>query len=200
MDNTENRNLIRQQIRATRRALSNEQQLSASEALLQRLTKLEKVKEASRIAISLAFDGEIDTRSFIDWCWKNNKQVYLPVVHPFSKGNLLFLHYTSTTEMTNNQYGIIEPKLNQQQICPVKELDLLFTPLVAFDKQGNRIGMGGGYYDRTLAPWFEQQTGPYPIGLAHDCQYVDQLPIESWDIPLQEIITPAKRHLFIAKK
>lgn len=200
MDNTENRNLIRQQIRATRRALSNEQQLSASEALLQRLTKLEKVKEASRIAISLAFDGEIDTRSFIDWCWKNNKQVYLPVVHPFSKGNLLFLHYTSTTKMTNNQYGIIEPKLNQQQICPVKELDLLFTPLVAFDKQGNRIGMGGGYYDRTLAPWFEQQTGPYPIGLAHDCQYVDQLPIESWDIPLQEIITPAKRHLFIAKK
>jgi len=196
MNNNLSRDQIRQHIRSTRRALSNEQQTIDAKKLLNRLINLDRVKEANNIAISLAFDGEIDTTPFIKWCWENNKQVYLPVVHPFSKGHLLFLHYSATTEMTTNRYGIFEPKLDQQQICPVTALDLIFTPLVAFDETGNRIGMGGGYYDRTLAPWFEKKTGPYPIGLAHDCQLVEQLPIESWDVPLPEIITPAKHYRF----
>lgn len=200
MNNNLSRDQIRRNIRIARRSLSSELQTLDAEKLLQRLIKLDKLQQSENIAISLAFDGEIDTHPFIEWCWKNNKQVYLPVVHPFSKGHLLFLHYTATTEMVANQYGILEPVLDQQQICPVAQLDLIFTPLVAFDKQGNRIGMGGGYYDRTLAPWFDSQTGPYPIGLAHDCQLVEQLPIESWDVPLPEIITPAKHHLFITNK
>ncbi|GLS92298.1 5-formyltetrahydrofolate cyclo-ligase [Psychromonas marina] len=199
MNNTFNRDQIRQQVRAARRALSVQQQMMEAEKLLVRLIKLEKVQRASSIAISLAFDGEIDTRPFINWCWENNKQVYLPVVDPFNKGHLLFLHYTVNTEMVSNKYGISEPKLNQLQICPISQLDIIFTPLVAFDKQGNRIGMGGGYYDRMLAPWFDNKTGPYPIGLAHDCQLIDALPIEPWDVPLPEIITPSNKHLFITK-
>jgi 5-formyltetrahydrofolate cyclo-ligase len=199
MNNNLFRNAIRQQIRSARRALSDEQQKIASEKLLLRLIKLDKVQNAEKIAISLAFDGEIQTLPFIEWCWENNKQVYLPVIHPFNKGHLLFLLYTAKTTMFINQYGIPEPKLNVQLICPVKELDLIFTPLVAFDKQGNRIGMGGGYYDRTLAPWFSQQTGPYPIGLAHDCQQVIELPTESWDVPLPQIITPSMSYYFRTK-
>ena len=76
-------------------------------------------------------------------------------------------------------------------VCPVNQLDIIFTPLVAFDSQGNRMGMGGGYYDRTLAHWQTNQT-PYPIGLAHNCQLVEQLPVQAWDIPLAQIITPDK--------
>lgn len=190
------REQIRQQIRRARRALSTTQQAIDAQKLLQHLLKLNKLHQANHIAISLAFDGEVDTQPLIDWCWKNNKQVYLPVVNPANKGHLLFLHYSATTEMIANQYGILEPTLNAQHIFPVEKLDLIFTPLVAFDQQGNRIGMGGGYYDRTLAPWFETQTGPYPIGLAHDCQLVTQLPIESWDVPLPEIITPTKHFRF----
>ncbi|MEI6897540.1 MAG: 5-formyltetrahydrofolate cyclo-ligase [Psychromonas sp.] len=189
---------IRHHIRAARKSLSNAQQLLSATKILQRLIKLDIVQQAKKIAISLAFDGEIDTLPFIKWCWKNNKQVYLPVIHPSKKGQLLFLPYTANTEMVINQYGIDEPKFDAQKICPIAALDLIFTPLVAFDEQGNRIGMGGGYYDRLLAPWFEQQRGPYPIGLAHDCQGVKRLSIESWDIPLPEIITPSKHHRFIA--
>ena len=193
------RHHIRKEIRLARRSLSNEQQIVDSEKLLTRLIQLDKVQQANHIALSLAFDGEIQTQPFIEWCWKNNKQVYLPVIHPFNKGHLLFLHYTAETEMFINQYGISEPKLKVPLICPVKELDLIFTPLVAFDKQGNRIGMGGGYYDRTLSPWFAEQTGPYPIGLAHDCQLVAELPTEAWDVPLPHIITPSKVHQFNTK-
>lgn len=199
MSNSLSRQSIRQNIRTARRALSDEQQNADAQKLLTHLIKLDKVQQSKKIAISLAFDGEIQTLPFIEWCWENNKQVYLPVLHPFSKGHLLFLHYTVQTEMLKNKYGIAEPKLNQQLICPVEALDLICTPLVAFDNQGNRIGMGGGYYDRTLSPWFLQQTGPYPIGLAHDCQLVAELPIASWDVPLPKIITPSKSYCFVTK-
>jgi 5-formyltetrahydrofolate cyclo-ligase len=95
--------------------------------------------------------------------------------------------------MVANRYAILEPKLNCGQICPLPELDILLMPLVAFDEQGNRLGMGGGYYDRTLAKHYaEQREKPKLIGLAHDCQKVESLPIEAWDVPLQQILTPTK--------
>lgn len=190
---------IRKEVRQLRRNLPSSIQVRDAQRVLLRLIDHPKVQQAKNIALSLAFDGEINTLPFIKWCWANNKQVYLPVVHPFSKGQLLFLHYSKDTKMLKNQYGIAEPQLDQRFICPVKQLDLIFTPLVAFDKQGNRMGMGGGYYDRMLAPWFLDQKGPYPIGLAHDCQQVDDLPTQPWDVPLPEIISPSKHYLFTAK-
>lgn len=188
------RSQIRKQIRSARRDLSGEQQKTDALKLFARLIKHSKVQNAQHIGISLASDGEIDTFEFIKWCWANNKQVYLPVVHPFSKGHLLFLEYATDTEMVLNRYGIYEPRLEQPHTCAMKKLEVVFTPLVAFDQEGNRIGMGGGYYDRMLAPWFKEKTGPYPIGLAHDCQQVETLPIEEWDVPLPEIITPNQHY------
>ena len=119
--------------------------------------------------------------------------VCLPVLHPFSKGHLLFLDYQPDTPMSRNQFGIAEPELNCQRIVLKSAIDIIFTPLVAFDSQGNRLGMGGGFYDRTLNGWHHQRLGPYPIGLAHDCQQVAHVPIESWDVPLPEILTPTRR-------
>jgi 5-formyltetrahydrofolate cyclo-ligase len=66
---------------------------------------------------------------------------------------------------------------------------------VAFDETGARLGMGGGFYDRTLTHW--QKINTYPIGIAHDCQRVESVPIESWDIPLPEIITPNNHYNFL---
>ncbi len=195
------RNTIRQQIRSARKALSCNEQKQASSQLLQTLKKHPKVQQAQHVSVTLAYDGEIDLGPFIDWCWQQQKKVYLPVVHPTKTGQLIFLAYQQDTEMVVNRYGIAEPKLshptkNIKQTCPAGDLDLVLTPLVAFDHQGNRIGMGGGYYDRLLAPWFTQRTGPYPIGLAHDCQYISSLPIQEWDVPLPEVITPSQHFYF----
>ena len=92
--------------------------------------------------------------------------------------------------MTVNQFGIAEPKLDCSKVCPVQSLDIIFTPLVAFDSSGNRLGMGGGFYDRTLAAC--KARGPALVGLAHQCQQSDALPHAPWDVPLHAIATPQK--------
>ncbi len=189
------RNTLRNEIRQTRQSITNEDQQQFALQLADKLAQHALVTKAKNIAIFLSNDGEIDTTPFINWCWKNNKAVYLPVVHPFTKGHLLFLNYLPQSQMISNQYGIFEPTLNVQDIISPSKLDIIFTPLVAFDNKGNRLGMGGGYYDRLLAPWFKNKMGATPIGLAHDCQQVKNIPLEAWDVPLPEIITPAK-HFF----
>lgn len=184
------RQQLRQHIRHARRQLSSLQQQHAAQQLSQRLQTLPLIQHSQHIALYLATDGEIDPQPFIDWLWQQGKSVYLPVLHPFSKGHLLFLHYDATTPMTTNSYHIREPKLDLRRVKPIAELDIICTPLVAFDSTGQRLGMGGGYYDRTLSQWHHYRQGPYPIGIGHDCQHIPQLPNEEWDVPLPLIITP----------
>ena len=201
---SEQRSVIRQQIRTARKALSINEQQHASLRLLNTLINHPKIQQAKRVSLTLAYDGEIDVMPFIHWCWQQKIQVYLPVVHPSQTGELLFLAYQQETEMIINRYGISEPRLLNDinkpnefsNTCPARYLDIVFTPLVAFDKNGNRIGMGGGYYDRLLTPWFINKTGPYPIGLAHQCQQISHVPIQPWDVPLPEIITPEQHFHF----
>ena len=112
--------------------------------------------------------------------------------------------------MQTNKYGILEPKLDVRLIKSINDIDIICTPLVAFDLTGNRLGMGGGFYDRTLSAWFKHYryvdeeknayerklTKPYPIGLAHDIQLIDAIPSQLWDIPLPEIVTPTRQYKF----
>ncbi|MCA7014640.1 5-formyltetrahydrofolate cyclo-ligase [Dickeya dadantii] len=185
------RQQIRQQVRQRRRALSREQQAIFAGQAAERAMAHPRLGDARRVALFLSFDGELDTQPLIEALWQRQKQVYLPVLHPFCNGHLLFLRYAPDSELVWNRLKIQEPRLDVRQVLPVERLDVLLTPLVAFDAAGQRLGMGGGFYDRTLQHW--QSRGPYPIGLAHDCQQVDRLPVESWDVPLPEIITPSRQ-------
>ena len=180
------RNQLRQQIRKTRANLTALQQQQAEDSITQQALALIEAQNAQHIALYFSFDGEISTEKLIKTLWAQDKYVYLPVLHPFNPNHLLFLRYLPDTPMLKNKFGIWEPKLNVQNVLPLDELDILFTPLVAFDKQGNRLGMGGGFYDRTLQHW--QKSSFIPVGLAHQCQQVEQLPTEAWDVPLHRIL------------
>ena len=180
------RNQLRQQIRKTRANLTALQQQQAEDSITQQALALIEAQNAQHIALYVSFDGEISTEKLIKTLWAQDKHVYLPVLHPFNSNHLLFLRYLPDTPMLKNKFGIWEPKLNVQNVLPLDELDILFTPLVAFDKQGNRLGMGGGFYDRTLQNW--QNVSFIPVGLAHQCQQVEQLPTEAWDVPLHRIL------------
>ncbi len=192
MEKSLQRQSIRNDVRKKRRALTPAQQQQYALTISQRVMSHPRVMDAAQLAIFLSFDGELDTGPLIAALRLAGKQVYLPVLHPFTPGHLLFLRYDSHTPMVTNRLHIREPRLDITRLLPVDRLDILFTPLVAFDDTGQRLGMGGGFYDRTLMHWHRRLDGPLAIGLAHDCQQVDAIPAERWDIPLQEIITPSR--------
>lgn len=187
------RSEIRDLVRKKRNSLSLKEQKIAANSIKVNLSQLLNSYNNAKIALYLSNEGELKTSKLIDKLQQDNHEIYLPVIHPFTPGNLLFQKYEKNSPMKANRYGIFEPELNCSHVCPVNELDIIFTPLVAFDDSGNRLGMGGGFYDRTLARYYtEGWQKPLLIGIAHNCQKVESLPIESWDIPLKTIVTPEK--------
>lgn len=184
------RQVIRQQVRYLRRAMTEDQQAQAAEQLAELALNYAPITHARNIALFLSVDGELNTRPLIARLWHLKKVVYLPVLHPFSPGHLLFLRYTPDTPLHINKLRIPEPPLDIRQLITLDQLDLMMVPLVAFDQHGQRLGMGGGFYDRTLQNW--RQHGFLPVGLAHDCQQVDSLPVAEWDVPLPAVMTPSK--------
>jgi len=188
------RQKLRQSMRNKRRTLSHQQQAVAAKLLSKQVNQLDSFKLAKNIALYLAVDGEISTREIINQCWNNAKQVYLPVLDPDNHNQLLFVNYDKDTPMILNKYGIQEPSPPYQKTIDAADLDLIFLPLVAFDDTGARMGMGGGYYDRSFAFTSNTKSSVTLIGLSHALQQVDKLAVESWDIPLAGIVTDKETH------
>ncbi|QGM80174.1 5-formyltetrahydrofolate cyclo-ligase [Otariodibacter oris] len=178
------RHQVRKLIRAKRLLLSPSEQDFAAKSIISPSFQLIEQNNAEKLAFYLPFDGEISPLELINYLRIKGKKIYLPVLHPFSANQLLFLEYDDDTDLEKNLFGILQPKLDIRKVLPTSELDMIFTPLVAYDTRGNRLGMGGGFYDRTLA----QYPDIVSVGLAHRCQQVDSLPIEHWDIPLKHLI------------
>ncbi|MBT0585559.1 5-formyltetrahydrofolate cyclo-ligase [Alteromonas oceanisediminis] len=184
---------LRRLFRQRRNALSQQAQRDAAQGVCAQFFDHVAPPENAKIAVFISHDGEIDLSALCHACWDNAITTYLPIVDPQRAGHLRFFPYRVNTIFTPNRYGIPEPTLNDAaepslQPIAITELDYLLMPLVAFDKQGNRLGMGGGYYDRTLVDVTTLQL----IGVAHDCQQADTLPTEPWDIPLNSILTPTR--------
>ena len=123
------RNQLRQQIRKTRANLTALQQQQAEDSITQQALALIEERNAQHIALYVSFDGEISTDKLIKTLWAQDKHVYLPVLHPFNPNHLLFLRYLPDTPMLKNKFSIWEPRLNVQNVLPLDELDILFTPL-----------------------------------------------------------------------
>lgn len=180
---------IRKKIRSKRRALTTAQQQAAGENLATLISQQNFFLRAKRIGIYLANDGEIDPSLLMGIALKAKKDCYLPIIHPLHFNRLYFGEYREGDQLKANRFGILEPQFSTTTIAPLWTLDLILLPLVAFDRSGSRIGMGGGFYDRTLAACANQPRRPSLIGLAHDCQQVEKISQQSWDIPLDKIIT-----------
>lgn len=190
-NNTPAKNELRKTLRAKRRNLTPHQQKQASMGLCRQLSRLPEFIFGQRIAAYIPNDGEIDPQPLLELAWRLGKEVYLPILHPFSKGRLLFMTHYPNQEMAKNRYGIPEPLCDHSAYCPVWTLDMVLTPLVGFDAAGNRMGMGGGFYDRTFAFLNDgsRPRKPRMIGVAHECQKVMELPSERWDIVMNKIVT-----------
>jgi 5-formyltetrahydrofolate cyclo-ligase len=178
---------LRSTLRHRRQALSADQQGLAAQAVSGHIAGLPDWSTAQRIALYLAADGEIDTTPLSKLGRAQHKQLFLPVIE--ADNSLRFAEWRPDSVLSKNRFGIPEPPA-QARRCPAQDLDIVFLPLVGWDLQGGRLGMGGGFYDRTLAGI----TGPLLVGLAHANQQVDCIPREEWDISLNFIASDAALH------
>ena len=179
---------LRRHLRKARRALTDEQQQQAEQQLAQQLIQslwFKQLNTRARVALYLSNDGEISPASSCQYPWQNQIDTFLPLL---TGETLAFAHYHDGCDWQKNHFGILEP-IDAQPLSGA-DMDLVLLPLVGFDKSGGRLGMGGGFYDKTFA---DKVAGHSPVllGLAHECQEVPRLPIESWDVPLDGIITPS---------
>lgn len=181
---------LRLQMRHARRALSSEQQQQHAQNLAQQLCRCRSFINSRRLACYLANDGEINPQYIIERAWQLGKQVYLPVLAPLAQ-SLYFAPFEPDCELSSNRFGILEPICHPEQWLRAQQLDLMLLPLVAFDSAGNRLGMGGGFYDHSLAYRQHRRHWHKPklLGLAHELQKTDRLIRQNWDIPLDGIAT-----------
>lgn len=190
MSDVSDKKHIRQILRHKRRELPVEKKLATAQKLAQHVFSLQEFQHSQHIAYYLAHDGEVDPQLIISHAQKNNKHAYLPVLDLKNHHHLEFYSYRCGDPMVNNCFGIGEPDVKTQQRIASQDLELVFLPLVAFDKNGNRIGRGAGYYDRTFAFIRENpKNKPCLIALAYDFQKIPVIEAAEWDIPLDIIVT-----------
>lgn len=195
---------IRQALRARRRSLHPRQQREHAAKVTHRIGRMPVFLRARRIALYWPSDGEMDPRPLMTLAHARSKRVYLPVLRPLSrqKGHdrLWFARHITGARTRANRFGIPEPIGRGRHLIRTQGLDLMILPLVGFDADCNRLGMGGGFYDRTLAYLrrHDHWRRPRLIGIAHECQRLDHIATRPWDIPLDAVLTES--HAYIKPK
>lgn len=184
MDKTKQRKRIIKQ----RKKLTQTEIATSSAQILDHLKKSDSYQTAEHVALYLPVNGEADPQALLDRASKN-KQFYLPVVDHSEGIKMHFVKYQKGDTLLPNAFGILEPVLTSESRIEATALDMVITPLVGFDSSGNRLGMGGGYYDRTFA--FKQNIPVKPalIGFAYQFQAFEHIPENPWDIKLDGIAT-----------
>lgn len=186
---------VRLEMRAKRNAIPEAMRIKAAGDLAYAADRAGLLAGAKKAAIYIENDGELPTGQLIEALRAKGAEIYLPSTHPTEPRSMEFRLWRAGEELVQGRYGIFEPAPGSDVIDPA-DLDIIFVPLVAFDAKGNRIGMGGGYYDTLLAKFKELGRGPLPVGIAYEEQMVRELPQETWDMPLPAILTPRRVRAF----
>ena len=187
-DNLPEKARLRREMRSRRLALPPAMARTAASRAVRRLWSLPVLAHARRIALYLPVGGELDCTPLAVQAWRRGRATYLPVV---TGDTLCFAPFGADSALRPNRFGIPEPGAPVRHWVRARQLDVIVAPLVAFDEQTNRLGMGGGYYDRTLAFLTRRSSPrrPYFVALAFEMQKITTLPADAWDVRLDAIVT-----------
>ena len=193
---TDPRNALRRQLRQTRRDIPAKDRIAAAESLAGRLLALPFLPERGHVAGYWAMDGEIALHVFqmrlpagLAYC--------LPVLESSAAGEnrLAFAPWRPGDPLVTNRYGIPEPDVDPARLLAPEAMALVVLPLVGFDRAGNRLGMGAGWYDRSFGFRRDSAGPPWLAGAAFSHQQVDALDRREWDVPLDAVCTELATHL-----
>jgi len=194
---TSDREQLRRRMRRERRRLTAAERAEAAEQLTWRVLEQPLFVRARRIAFYLAVRGEMDVTPLMEHAWRMGKHVYLPVLVPYRHNRMWFAPYRPDQPLTPNRFGIPEPAVAVREMINPRALDLALVPLVAFDGRCRRLGMGGGYYDRTFGflRYRRSWRRPALLGVAYEFQRVARLTAASWDVDLTAVATDEAVHI-----
>ncbi len=172
-----------------RQQLSDSEKQQAAEDICQRLVVLPEFQHAQHIGLYHAIKGEVLTDPIFQAAMALNKNCYLPVITDYEKKHMMFHAYDNKTQWQKNKFGIDEPVVDNLKPVNGKTLQLLIVPVVAFNADNFRLGMGAGFYDRWISA---QQKKPFCVGVAYDFQFCNDMRVERWDQPMDKVITPSR--------
>ncbi|MGN8852410.1 5-formyltetrahydrofolate cyclo-ligase [Anaerobiospirillum succiniciproducens] len=190
------RNNARNEIRQKRKALHENEVAKCSELVRRVVLEHEFLKQNRCIASYHSFSGEIDTVEINKALRLAGHHMALPVIHPEEKGLMDFYSYEKPEDLILNRFKIPEPVVSAENLVQPHNLEVVIVPLVGFNEKGERLGMGGGYYDRMLK---KISCECLTLGLAYDFQLIPEIKSQPWDMPLDEVITPTKHYIFNKK-
>ena len=181
----EQRNLLRQEILAKRRQLTAKESAQAGLSILKTIMQMNVFKRTVNVASYISLSGELCTQDINEY-FMTRHHLCLPYMVTGQKGKMDFYSFKKGDELVENRFHILEPKNQPENLVLEDKIDVIVVPLVAFDNKGNRMGMGGGYYDRMLK---KVRKDCLVIGVAYEFQQVDELLVEEWDMPMDIVIT-----------
>ena len=194
-DNPGEKARLRREIRARRGAIPAANARRAAVGAHRRLWSLPVLSGARSLALYLPIGNELDCTPIAVEAWRRGRLVFLPVI---VGARLRFAPFNAGSALQPNRFDILEPVAPTRALRRARELDVIIAPLVAFDTQGHRLGMGGGYYDRTLAFLRQRSCArrPHFVGLAFEMQKVTALPAGAWDVRLDAVVTEETTYRF----
>lgn len=195
------RQQLRRHMRRQRRLLPAEARAEAHRQFARIIDGARLLAPGRRVAVYFAYGHEADLRYVIQVARRRGCLLYLPVITHFRHSRMRFVRYRADSVMRVNRYGIAEPDPRHAEVVPVRRLDVVLLPLVAFDDRGWRLGSGAGFYDRCLQHLREGRRWRRPrlIGVAYQCQHVARLQPDRWDVPLDGVVTERGLRRFARK-
>jgi 5-formyltetrahydrofolate cyclo-ligase len=188
--------ILRRELRSRRSDLSDSVRTSHDETIGLQVLQIINSRRAERVACYWPFNGEPDLTPVYKRLIANGLELALPVISGKNDHRMQFHSWREDTELGKNRYGIFEP----QKTAPValSSVDMLIMPLVGYDRFGNRLGMGAGYYDRCLEP-LRDSSAPLRVGIAYSLQEIDPIDKNKWDIPLHGLVNERGWFTFVSQ-
>ncbi len=183
------RKTLRAELRARRKALVASDRIAAANGVASQLEQLADFIVDQRVAGYWAIDGELPLHIVVGNLSRRGQHYYLPRIT--GPRLLSFVEWRSGVELESNRYGIPEPVCTKQDLLAAQEIDIVLMPLLGFDRQGHRMGYGGGYYDATFSFVHEREVAARPllVGIGYAAQQVDAIEPAIWDVHLDYIAT-----------
>lgn len=189
---TARKSALRAELRHRRSSVDQTRRQQAARSAAKRLLRLRPIRRAQSVAIYLSNHSELDTTPLLRGLLKRGQRVYVPVTTRTRQLRFVRLH--PGVRLRRGRFGILQPA-TAQGCLTARRLQVIVLPLLGFDSLGYRLGQGGGYYDRTLAPC-RHLPRPLRIGYAYAVQQMDTLPRDPWDVPLDAVVTESGLHRF----